>query len=176
MSNVITTNSTDIPLKEKQVIFDTAAKTISIDINGERIPLGSGSSTGSDDIINSDSSGGSGLEDVIVEVGYFFDDSGTTEIEGFDTLTVEGGKRYIITTTAHSVECVGSILVGDTTRECEIVLTDKSNEEGGVFWSLSFPDSLGWIGEPSFEQGKNYIINIRNNVAVAAEYTPGVEA
>ena len=132
--------------------------------------LGGGSSSGG-------SSSGGGLEDVVVEVGYFyFDGDDSTEYEGFNTLTVEGGKRYIITTGEYAVECVGRIFPGDTTQECEIVLTDKSNEEGGVFWALSFPDSLGWIGEPFFERGKNYIISIRNNVAVAAEYTPGVEA
>ena len=167
MSNVITTNSTDIPLKEKQVIFDTAAKTISIDVNGERIPLAGSSSSGG-------SSSGGGLEDVFVEVGFFYDDS-DTEYDGFDTLTVECGKRYIITTNDGNVECVGRILLGDTTQECEIWLVDTSTYEP-THWMLAFPTSLGWIGEPSFEAGKSYIISIRNNVAVAAEYTPGVTA
>ena len=127
--------------------------------------LGGGSSSG----------GGNGLEDVVVEVGYFYFDDDSTEYDGFNTLTVEGGKRYIITTNNYNVECVGRILIGDTTRECEIWLTDTSDYEP-TYWMLSFPDSLGWIGEPSFEAGKSYIISIRNNVAVAAEYTPGVEA
>jgi hypothetical protein len=37
--------------------------------------------------------------------------------------------------------------------------------------SISFPASLAWINEPSFEAGKTYLISIVNNIAVAAEVT-----
>ncbi len=33
--------------------------------------------------------------------------------------------------------------------------------------TVSFPDTLKWIGNPSFEAGKTYIISIINNIAVA---------
>lgn len=59
--------------------------------------------------------------------------------------------------------------VVDSEEESEIVFT------AGTGITVSFPESLGFIGEPSFEAGKSYIINIRNNVAVCAEYSPGVE-
>lgn len=37
--------------------------------------------------------------------------------------------------------------------------------------SISFPSSLSWVGEPSFETGKTYLVSIVNNIAVAAEVT-----
>lgn len=49
----------------------------------------------------------------------------------------------------------------------EIVL--QFTAEDGV--SISFPASLSWVGEPSFEAGKTYLISIVNNIAVAAEVT-----
>lgn len=35
--------------------------------------------------------------------------------------------------------------------------------------SITFPDTLKWIGSPSFEAGKTYVISIINNIAVAGE-------
>ena len=212
MSNVITTNSADIPLKEKQVIFDTAAKTISIDIDGERIPLSGSpaSSSGFEFEFSVDAAdwhseqteedkwlrlrakgendsawsepirlfagakgekgdkgdkgdpGSSALEEVYVPSAAYMD------------LSVEGGKRYVIggrSDTDFPPETLTILSVEDSPLESEIVVTFAS-----VFIQFSFPASLGWIGEPSFEAEKSYIVSIRHNIAVACEYIPGDDA
>ena len=85
---------------------------------------------------------------------------------------IEGGKRYICHNETRDELYFTVKSVEDSPLESEIVLSTDASAFGIV---ASFPDTLGWIGEPSFEVGKSYIINIRNNVAVCSEYTPGVE-
>ena len=81
------------------------------------------------------------------------------------SFSVEGGHRYILD--GEVVNCV-YVYIENSSAESEIWFT--SGSDGASFF---FPETLGWIGEPSFEAGKSYIINIRNNVAVCAAYTPG---
>jgi hypothetical protein len=80
------------------------------------------------------------------------------------TLTVAAGLRYVFTKPLTSLVVSK---VENYAYESEIVFT------AGTGITVAFPETLGWIGEPSFEAGKSYIINIRNNVAVCAAYKPG---
>ena len=99
---------------------------------------------------------GGGLQDVVIY-----------ENEDADySFSVEGGHRYILD--GEVVNCV-YVYIENSSAESEIWFT--SGSDGASFF---FPETLGWIGEPSFEAGKSYIINIRNNCAVCAAYTPGV--
>ena len=90
--------------------------------------------------------------------------------------------RYVFTQPLTSLT-VGAVT--DSVLESEIQFT------AGDSIGVDFPASLGMVGiddtddtgdtgdtyeEPAFEPGKSYIINIKNNIAVAAEYTPGVTA
>ena len=81
--------------------------------------------------------------------------------------------RYVFTQPLTSLT-VGTVT--DSALESEIQFT------AGDSIAVDFPVSLGMIGiddtadEPAFEAGKSYIINVKNNIAVAAEYTPGVTA
>lgn len=52
--------------------------------------------------------------------------------------------------------------------ESEVVFT------GGTALNVDIPSGVSVVGEPTFEPGKSYIINVRDNMLVAAEYTPGV--
>ena len=45
---------------------------------------------------------------------------------------------------------------------------------GGTALNVDIPAGVSVVGEPTFEPGKSYIINVRDNMLVAAEYTPGV--
>ena len=51
--------------------------------------------------------------------------------------------------------------------ESEVVFT------GGTTLSVAYPASVSVIGDPTFEGGKSYVINVRDGILVAAEYTPG---
>lgn len=115
----------------------------------------------------SSSGGGLVLTDVDVEV--------KTLIE----LDVVGGTRYLCGVDADgstidpahtSPQDLQILSIGDTSVECQIWIHFGVNSTAIVHT----PASLNWIGEPSFESEKSYIISIQNNVAVACEYTPGV--
>lgn len=116
--------------------------------------------TASDDIIVKPSATPAGLEDVVLEQGAM---NMTVE-------KIEAGKRYLL----RNLELV---VAGLTVNEVE-----NSSVETQIWFhteiamTVAFPAAVGWIGEPSFEDDKFYIISIQNNVAVACEYTPGVEA
>lgn len=89
-------------------------------------------------------------------------------------LHVEGGKRYVLipNEVTDGVEVLDMTNDQSTLLESEIVFTTSAT----AFLEVALPDWLGTIPvEPVFEAGKSYIINIRNNVAVCAEYKPGVE-
>lgn len=83
------------------------------------------------------------------------------------TITVSAGCRYVFTQPLTSLTVSG---VENYAFESELQFT------AGDGATVSFPDTLGWMGEPSFAVGKSYIINIRNNIAVCSAYTPGVTA
>lgn len=81
------------------------------------------------------------------------------------TLTVAAGLRYVFN------QPLTSLVVSKVENyayESEIKFT------AGTGFVISLPATLNTIPEePSFEAGKSYIINIRNNCAVCAAYTPG---
>lgn len=126
--------------------------------------------TASDDIINSGSSSGGALEDVIADP-----EGMACEID-----RVEGGKRYLCRVnpdgtedkTTHGIDHLYVASVEHSPLESEIWFYVMESEMGGI----TLPANVGWIGEPDIEGGKFYIISIRNSVAVCAEYTPGVTA
>lgn len=144
MSNIITKNISDVPVKEKQVLFDVDNGDLYLDFNGERIEIGGGETY-------------TGLVDA------------TMQPTG-DALTVEamlGGFRY---TVAAPISTLTVDEVQLSSLESELWVTFVA---GDTAPTVTFPVILSWIGEPSFEAGKSYIINICNNVAICAEYTHG---
>lgn len=105
---------------------------------------------------------GGGLTDVIVENE--LDENG--DPLSWANIYLLPGVRYIVD--AANMDRV-DVFGGELAIESEIWITIPDG------MTLIFPETLAWIGEPTFEAGKSYIINIRHNVAVACEYTPGVE-
>jgi hypothetical protein len=104
--------------------------------------------------------------------------SQTTVTDSNSTAAVIGSlaanTRYVYTKALTSLK-VSAVV--DSSMESEIQFT------AGASINVDLPASLGMIGddddtdgEPVFEAGKSYIINVKNNIAVAAEYTPGVTA
>lgn len=104
--------------------------------------------------------------------------SQTTVTNSSSTAAVIGSlaanTRYVYTKALTSLK-VSAVV--DSSMESEIQFT------AGASINVDLPASLGMIGdddtddtdgEPVFEAGKSYIINVKNNIAVAAEYTPGV--
>lgn len=91
-----------------------------------------------------------------------------TSAETAPDFAVTGGKRYkftqpLTTLTVSSVE--------NSANESEIIFT------AGTGFDIALPESIDTIPEePSFEDGKSYVINICNNMAVCAAYKPGVTA
>ena len=81
------------------------------------------------------------------------------------TLNVEPNTRYVFSNAVTKLT-INSVV--DSALESEIQFT------AGSSITVELPASLGMIGEPSFEGGKSYVISFKNNIAVAAEYTPGV--
>lgn len=103
-------------------------------------------------IVPSGSSGSSGQNTV---------NSGATTA----VLDIDANTRYVFSNPVIKLT-VNS--VANSTLESEIQFT------AGSSITVELPASLGMIGEPSFEGGKSYVISFKNNIAVAAEYTPGV--
>lgn len=95
------------------------------------------------------------------------EDVPVSAVDGIWNLDVEPNCRYILASGGEEL-VVGNI--AESSLESEIWIPAAA-----IPVTVSFPSALGWIGEPSFEAGKSYIINIRHNVAVCSEYTPGVE-
>ena len=83
------------------------------------------------------------------------------------SLSVEANARYVVKSAITKLTVTS---VANSNLESEIQFT------AGSSITVELPASLGVIGEPSFEAGKSYIISVKNNIAVAAEYTPGVSA
>lgn len=84
---------------------------------------------------------------------------------------MQSGHRYIFDRTTQHISLDVSA-VENSPLESEILITfDPAYTDTPA---VSFPASVGFVGEPSFESGKSYIINIRNLIAVVAEYAPGV--
>jgi hypothetical protein len=95
--------------------------------------------------------------------------SQTTVTDSNSTAAVIGSlaanTRYVYTKALTSLK-VSAVV--DSSMESELQFT------AGSSITVELPATLGVIGEPSFEAGKSYIISVKNNIAVAAEYTPGV--
>lgn len=81
--------------------------------------------------------------------------------------SLAANTRYVYTKALTSLK-VSAVV--DSSMESEIQFT------AGSSITVELPAALGVIGEPTFEAGKSYIISVKNNIAVAAEYTPGVSA
>lgn len=89
-----------------------------------------------------------------------------TDEGGYLNLYCEPGNYYKV----YDVQLLSvSLPESASTRETVIWVELSSEENGGG--SISFPTSLQWVGEPSFEAGKTYLISIVNGIAVAAEVT-----
>ena len=88
---------------------------------------------------------------------------GMTAVSADSTLTALAANTYYLFADPVSTLDIATV---ETSLD-EIVLQFTAGD--GV--SISFPASLAWVGEPSFEAGKTYIISIVNNIAVAAEVT-----
>lgn len=121
-----------------------------------------------------------GREVAIIPSGGGGGSSQTTVTDSSSTAAVIGSlaanTRYVYTKALTSLK-VSAVV--DSSMESEIQFT------AGASINVDLPASLGMIGdddtddtdgEPVFEVGKSYIINVKNNIAVAAEYTPGVSA
>ena len=89
----------------------------------------------------------------------------TTDDSSSDvTIAVLGGTHYDFLQPLSGLTIAS---VQNSHNESEIQFT------GGTAVDVDIPVSVSVIGEPSFEAGKSYIINIRDNMLVSAEYTPG---
>jgi hypothetical protein len=99
-----------------------------------------------------------GLQDVVIEQSAM----------NIDMEKLEAGKRYLLRNLELPVAGLTVSEVENSSVETQIWFRTEIN------MTLALPASVGWIGEPSFEDDKFYIISIQNNVAIACEYTPGV--
>lgn len=126
--------------------------------------------------------GGTASNDIIKPSGPWVLEDVIGDAEGLacEISVVEAGKRYLCRVNADgtrntSMSGAGDLWVG-TVENSPIEAEIWIYFEEGEMASLNFPSSMGWTNEPSTSGGKYYIINIRNNVAVCTEYTPGVTA
>lgn len=81
------------------------------------------------------------------------------------TMALTGGKQW---TFEQPLEGLTFSSVANSHLESEVIFT------GGTALNVDIPASVSVIGEPTFAAGKSYVINVRDNMLVAAEYTPGV--
>lgn len=81
------------------------------------------------------------------------------------TMALTGGKQW---TFEQPLEGLTFSSVANSSYESEVIFT------GGTALNVDIPASVSVIGEPTFAAGKSYVINVRDNMLVAAEYTPGV--
>lgn len=77
---------------------------------------------------------------------------------------LSGGVQYRYTQDLTSLDIAG---VENSPLESEIIFTLA---DGGT---VTLPPTLGVIGEPAFDGGKSYIINVRDNLMVAGSFTEG---
>ena len=77
---------------------------------------------------------------------------------------LEGNKYYF-----QNEEAGDSIVEGLSVASVEQTLSEIIIRFRYISGGVSFPDTLQWIGTPSFESGKTYVISIVNNIAVAGE-------
>ena len=82
------------------------------------------------------------------------------------TMALTGGTHW---TFEQPLEGLTFSSVANSHLESEVIFT------GGTALTVDIPASVSVIGEPTFAAGKSYVINVRDNMLVAAEYTPGVE-
>ncbi|MCI5778908.1 MAG: hypothetical protein MR051_03690 [Lentisphaeria bacterium] len=82
------------------------------------------------------------------------------------TMALTGGTHW---TFEQPLEGLTFSSVANSRYESEVIFT------GGTALTVDIPASVSVIGEPTFAAGKSYVINVRDNMLVAAEYTPGVE-
>lgn len=89
-------------------------------------------------------------------------------VDNTDTvdLTVSGGT-YV--TLANDISTVILNNPQNSTEEWTCIFTAGTASDPVV----DIPASMSVVGEPSFEQGKSYIINVLDNILVSAEYTKG---
>lgn len=104
--------------------------------------------------------GGSGGGQYVKQMTYVTDSTTTNA-----TLNISGGTHWTF-----EQPLVGLTFSGVENSHCEseVVFT------GGTALNVDIPASVSVIGEPTFAAGKSYVINVRDNMLVAAEYTPGV--
>jgi hypothetical protein len=88
---------------------------------------------------------------------------GMAAVSADDTLTTLAANTYYV----FSAPVVSLDIATIETSLDEIVMQFTAGDGA----SISFPASLAWINEPTFEAGKTYLISIVNNIAVAAEVT-----
>ena len=81
------------------------------------------------------------------------------------TMEITGGKHW---TFEQPLEGMTFSSVANSHLESEVIFT------GGTALNVNIPASVSVIGEPTFAAGKSYVINVRDGILVAAEYTPGV--
>ena len=81
------------------------------------------------------------------------------------TLALGGGTHWTFEQPLEGLTVSG---VENSHYESEIVFT------GGTALNVDIPASVSVVGAPTFEAGKSYVINVRDNILVASEYTPGV--
>lgn len=84
----------------------------------------------------------------------------SVSLDSGGTVSVVGGTRYTI-----SCDSV-TLNVGDTTEECEVVVTlsdSATSPNIGLSNNLLYPDNMEI---PEWEAGKSYLINIRNNIVL----------
>ena len=178
MANIITSNVSDIPIKDKQLIFDTAESTIYLDTEDTRHSFGGKvpDITGVVKTVNGkepDSAGNLALnaEDVgadepLNEVdldSYFVND-------GECLATLQGGNYYkSFTGKIPSTEYIFDIS-GDKLKEIlvEIDLSTGDPADPSSWVYVTFPANLRWVNEPELTPGK-WLIAICNGIAVAAE-------
>lgn len=98
---------------------------------------------------------------VFVEAQTTFTDETSTTV----TLDVmAANRRYVYTQPLTSLTVTA---VEISTLESEIRFT------AGTTITVELPSALGLIAPPIFTSGSSYIISVKDNVAVIANYTPG---
>ena len=80
------------------------------------------------------------------------------ELDIIENVPLEGGNYYYY-------DNVMGLSIASVEETLEEIILHISFYGG----SIIFPDTLQWIGTPSFEAGKTYVISIVNNIAVAGE-------
>ena len=171
MSNIVTTNVSDVPIKDKQLIIDPESGELYFDHGDVRVKLG-----GSDAPVSS-VNGKTGEVVLDAEDVQAASKMEYVSLDEFNTgssvsVELEGGKYYKLFNSTPPNNDYTITSVESTLQEIiiEIDTTEGGPDDPASWVWVGFPSTIMWLHTPEFTPGK-WLVSIVNNIAVAAEVT-----